>query len=134
MEVIISLFMLFLQSIGSFSPESVSFYFSVYENRALYTTSTLIQSTFAKDVMLCARACGAEPNCSTANYNSENNKCELFKERKENVLHRAAVIATRGCYLLTKVTIHVLLLSLTALYNYVLLHILDTTEKARWCL
>lgn len=99
-------FMLFFQLFGVVRPESASFYFSVYENRALHLTSTPIQSTFARDVILCARTCGAESNCSSANYNSENNKCELFKERKEDVLHGAAVINARGYSLLTKVTIH----------------------------
>ena len=109
--------MLFLQLFGGVRPESVSFYFSVYETRALYTTITLIRNTFAKDVILCARACGAEPNCNIANYNSENNKCELFKERKGDALHGAAVITARGYYLLTKVTVHLRLLSLTFIYN-----------------
>ena len=106
MEGIFGLFMLFLQLFGVVRPESVSFYFSVYENRALHTTSTPIQNLFARHVILCARACGAESNCSAANYNSENNKCELFKERMEDVLHGAAVITARGYYLLAKVTIH----------------------------
>ena len=106
MEGIFWLFMLFLQLFVRVRLESVSFYFSAHENRALYTTNTLIQSTFAKDVIFCARACGAELNCSTANYNSENNKCELFKGSKEDVLPRAAVMTARGYYLLTKVTIH----------------------------
>ena len=106
MEGILGLFMLFLHLFGVVRPESVSFYFSVYENRALHTTSTPIQSTFARDVFLCARACGAESNCSAANYNSENSKCELFKERKEDVLQGATVITARGYYLLTKVIIH----------------------------
>jgi len=97
--------MWFLQLFGGIRPESVSFYFSVHENRALHTRSILIHSTFSKDLILCARACSAESNCNAANYNSENNECELFKEREEDVLHSAAVIIARGYYLLTKVII-----------------------------
>ncbi len=95
------LFILFFRQIRS---ESVSFYFSVHENRALNTTSTLIRSTYVKDVMLCARTCGAEANCNTANYNPEENKCDLLKERMENVLPEAATIIERGNYLITKVS------------------------------
>ena len=106
MEGIFGLFMLFLPFFRVVRPERVSCYFFVYENRALHTTSTPIQSTFARHVILCARACGAESNCSAANYNSENSKCELFKERKEDVIHGATVITARGYYLLAKVIIH----------------------------
>ncbi|KAJ7391094.1 hypothetical protein OS493_020118 [Desmophyllum pertusum] len=55
--------------------------------------------------MLCARACGTESNCNTANYNTEDNKCDLFKERVEKNSHGAAMITSRGCYLITKVEI-----------------------------
>lgn len=111
-EGIIWLFMLFLKLFGNVRPESVSFYFSAYENRELHSRSTFIRSTFAEDIMLCARGCGAESDCNTANYNSEGNKCELFKERMENISHGAAVITTRGYYLLTKVRIN------SRLFNY----------------
>ena len=117
MKGIIWLFTLLLQLFGRVRPEGVSFYFSIYENRALCTRGTFIRNTFTKDVILCARACGAESKCNTVNYNSENNKCELFKERKENVLHGAAVITARGYYLLSKVRIHLRLLSLIIIYH-----------------
>ena len=123
MKGIIWLFMWLLQLFGDVRPESASFYFSVYENRALYTRNTLIQCTFAKDLMLCARACGAESKCNAANYNSENNECELFKERKEDVFHGA-----RGYYLLTKVIIHLRFIGLAIIYNYLRLSILDPIE------
>lgn len=135
MKGIIWLFiiMLFLQLFGGVRPEGVSFYFSVYENRALYTRSTVVQSTFAKDLMLCARACGAESNCNAVNYNSENNECELFKEHLEDVLHGAAVITARGYYLLTKVTIHLRFVSLTIIYNYLRMSILDPADPSFHC-
>ncbi|KAL9964993.1 hypothetical protein ACROYT_G028714 [Oculina patagonica] len=53
--------------------------------------------------MLCARTCSAETNCNTANYNSEENKCDLFKERMENILHGPAMFTASGYYLITKV-------------------------------
>ena len=59
-----------------------------------------MRSTYVKDVMSCARACGAELNCNTANYNSGENKCELFKEQS---LPEAAVMTVRGYHLITKV-------------------------------
>ena len=127
MEGIFGLFMFSLHLFGVVRPESVSFYFSVYENRALHTTSTPIQSTFARDVFLCARACGVESNCSAANYNSENSKCELFKERKEDVLHGATVITERGYYLLTKVIIHSRFNHY--IYNYFRMYILGPAER-----
>ncbi len=74
-------FMLLLRNIRS---RSVSFYFSVHENRVLSTWSSFIRSTYVKDVMSWERSCGAESDCSTANYNSEENKCDLFKDRIKN--------------------------------------------------
>ncbi len=53
--------------------------------------------------MLCARTCGAESICNTANYNPGENKCDLFKERMENISHVAATITEIGHYLITKV-------------------------------
>ena len=101
------IFMLLFRNIRN---ESVSSYFSVHENRALSTRSTFIRSTYVKGVMLCARACGTESNCNTANYNTEDNKCDLFKERVEKNSHGAAMITSRGCYLITKVRIFFLYL------------------------
>lgn len=53
-----------------------------------------------KDAMSCARACGLESNCNTANYNSEDNTCELFKKQ---ISPEAAMMTARGYHLITKV-------------------------------
>ena len=55
-----------------------------------------------KDVMSCARACGRESNCNTANYNSEDNTCELFKKQ---ISPEAAMMTAKGYHLITKVGI-----------------------------
>ena len=102
MEDIIQ-FCLFLQLFGTIRCESVSFYFSIHENRVLNTRSPFIKSTYVKDLMLCARACGAKSNCNTANYDSEVNKCDLFKERMENSSHGTVMTTAKGFYLITKV-------------------------------
>ncbi len=104
MEDIVPLF-LFMLLFRHIRSESVSFYFSVHENRALNTRNTFIRSAYVKDVMLCARTCGAEANCNTANYNSEENKCDLYKKQMENTLSKAAMITARGYYLIAKVRI-----------------------------
>lgn len=98
----IVLLFLFMLLFGNIRSESMSSYFSVYENRALNTGSTFKRSTNVKDVMSCARACGVESNCNTANYNSRENKCELFKEQ---ISPEAAMTTARGYHLITKVGI-----------------------------
>ena len=105
MEDTVSLF-LFMLLFRRIRCENVSFYFYVNENRVLNTRSPFIKSTYVKDLILCARACGAESNCNSANYDSEENKCDLFKERMENISHEAAMITPRRYYLITKVRIY----------------------------
>lgn len=101
------LFFLFMSLFGNIRCESVSSYFSMYENRAPNTRTTFIRSSYPKDVMSCARACGAESDCNTANYNSEENKCDLFKEQ---IKPEAAMMIARGYHLITKVgTCHICL-------------------------
>jgi len=98
----IVLLFLFMLLFGNIRSESMSSFFSVYENRALNTRITFKRSTNVKDVMSCARACGVESNCNTANYKSRENKCELFKEQ---ISPEAAMTTARGYHLITKVGI-----------------------------
>ena len=105
MDCIISLFIL-LQLFGNIRTETVSFYFSVNENSELNTRSVfIIRSLYVRNVMLCARVCGAEATCKTANYNPEENKCDLFKERMEDISHGTAMTTAKRFYLITKVRI-----------------------------
>ena len=93
-------FILFMLLFGNIRSESMSSCFSCYENRALNTKSTFMRSIHVKDVLLCARACGAESNCNTANYNSEDNTCQLFKKQ---ISPEAAMMTARGYHLITNV-------------------------------
>lgn len=86
--------------------ESLSFYFSIYENRALNITgSNLIRSSSEKDTMLCTRACATQINCQTAIFHYiDEKKCELYEKRTEDILNDAMVVS-EGHHLITKVRI-----------------------------
>lgn len=81
--------------------ENVSFYFSLHENRGI--NSAFITSRYTDDVMSCARACAIEFNCNTANYRTTEKKCDLSKERLDNITNGAAMVILKGCYLILKV-------------------------------
>ena len=93
-------FTLFFRKIGA---ENVGFFFSIYENRALNTGSNLLRSSSAKDTMLCARACATQINCQTAIFHFDENKCELYEKRTEDILK--TMVKSEGHYLITKVRI-----------------------------
>ena len=88
--------------------ESVSFYFSIHENTALNTKHHLIRSSNVKDMTLCARVCATQFNCYTAIYNFKENKCDLFEKRMEDISRAMVMEASKGCYLITKVRIYIL--------------------------
>lgn len=93
-------FTLFFRKIGT---ENVGFFFSIYENRALNTGSNLLRSSSAKDTMLCARACATQINCQTAIFHFDENKCELYEKRTEDILK--TMVKSEGHHLITKVRI-----------------------------
>ena len=95
------MFMLLLcQIIDIIQANDVSFYFSLHENSAI-EDAQFISDFYSEDVILCAQACSREVKCFTANYKVEQQKCELSNERLE--ISQAAVITSRGCYLIEKV-------------------------------